>query len=136
MIDEKFLELSPAEAKNHALGQPQKESARLSNLYLERHAVDLLGRGPLPVTEPESLPGTVSSGGWWLAVVGGLGAAGSFFFPVSVPTEGLYGLPSQVANIDLIATRHMILASALSLFISGCVLIAAGAVQRDLRRSK
>lgn len=136
MTDDQFLELPAAEAKNYVLGRSQNESARLSALYLERHGVDFWGYGEKAIEDAVVEPGTVSTGGWWLLGLGLVGAAVAFFYPVGVDTVGLYGAPDQVANLDKIAIRHMILAVSLASFVAGSVLIGAGALQRELRRRK
>jgi hypothetical protein len=75
----------------------------------------------------------VQNWGSWLAILGVVGAAASFFFPVGVETPGLYGVPEEVANLDKIALRHMCMAISASLFIGGCAMIGAGHVAKAIR---
>lgn len=135
MTDDDFLNLTRGDAKNHVLGKSQDESARLSALYKERHGLDLWQSETALAASISADAGTVANGGWWLFGLGLLGAVVAALYPVGVSTPGLYGIPDQVANIDKIAIRHMIMAASLASFVSGCVLIAAGAIQRELRRA-
>lgn len=136
MTDQDFLQLDQADARNHALGQSQGESARLALLYKERHGTNIWGKSDASDHTATEVGGTVALGGWWLIAAGVIGAIVAFAYPVGVATVGLYGIPDQVANLDKIAVRHMIMAVSLALFVSGSVLVAAGAVQRELRRRK
>lgn len=136
MTDNDFLALPAADAKNHVLGQSRAENARLSTLYKERHSIDIGDRVVPASGETSSERGTVATGGWWLVTFGVVGALVAMLFPVGVDAPGIYGIPDQVANIDRIAIRHMILAASLAAFVSGFVLIAAGALQREMRAAR
>lgn len=129
MNDQEFLRLSPDAAKNAALGHPKEECSRLVLLYREEHGVDIEAWKSAPSAASDG----VQSWGFWLAILGALGAVLSFFFPVGVETTGLYGLPGEVANLDKIALRHMCLAGSLGLFVGGCALIGAGHVAKAIR---
>lgn len=131
MTEDDFIKLSSADAKNHILGQSKAEADRLAVLYRDRHGIDLWR---LDKNATAAEPGTIATVGWWLFGLGLIGALAAFFYPVGVETPGLYGVPDQVANLDKIAIRHMVMAASLAVFVAGSVLIGAGAVQRDLRR--
>jgi hypothetical protein len=129
--DEEFLRLDPDTANNTALGRSGEECERLRRLYREHRGIDIetWRREPKPPSDP------VQGFGTWLIVLGVVGAFASFFFPVSVETSGLYGVPDRVANIDRIALRHMCLAASATSFVGGCVMFAAGYVARAVRSS-
>jgi hypothetical protein len=129
MIDQQFIRLSPGDAKNAALGRDSEECRRLVQLYREERGIDIEAWEPSPSGASDG----VQNWGLWLAILGGLGAVLSFFFPVGVETVGLYGLPGEVANLDKIALRHMCLAGSLGLFVGGCTLIGAGHVAKTIR---
>lgn len=129
MRDSDFLTLDEATAKNHAWGQSDEERMRLRDIYKNSHNINL---ADVVSEKGVDAPGSVAAGGWWLFGLGVVGALIAFVFPVGVEVSGLYGADS-VANIDKIAIRHMILAVSLAMFVGGCALIGAGAIQKELR---
>lgn len=125
MTDEQFLALDAVAAKSHAQGQTPTEQIRLFSLYKEAHSIDLA------TVETANSSGSSFSIMGWILVAVGIGVIFiAFNFDVSVSTgsTGLYGLPSEVANNDAMAMRHMILVTGAAIFISGWVSLGAGHV--------
>lgn len=72
----------------------------------------------------------------WLMILGGIGVtiwAFNFNVGISTGSYAAYGAPTAVANMDLVATRSMILASGLAAFVAGWVALAGGLIIRALR---
>lgn len=73
---------------------------------------------------------SLGGAGWVMIALGVVTAAISFFVDVTVPVS----LTERVANMDKIAVRHMFLASSLTVFLSGWLLVAAAAVVKAIAR--
>lgn len=132
LLDRDFLRLKPVEANNVALGRAPEECARLRQLYRAEHGIDIESWKSAPASSSDG----VQNWGGWLMLLGIAGGIGSFFFPVGVEPVGLYGVDDRIANIDLIALRHMCLATALGLFVAGAVLFGAGHIAKAIRVGK
>lgn len=133
MTDEEFLALDDQKAKSHALGQTPVEQLRLFALYKERHSIDL---ATTEVSEGSNSP-LVAMG--WILILVGLGVtfvAFTYDVGVSTGTSGLYGLPSEVANNDAMAVRHMIMVAAAATFVSGWIALGAGHVANAINAAK
>ena len=72
----------------------------------------------------------LGGGGWLLIGLGVFGAVMAFFMNVGVDVS----LTERVANVDKVAIRHMTLNASLAIFVSGWVLVAAGAIEKAVRR--
>ncbi len=90
-----------------------------------------MSQEPEPQLQFEPSP-TLSLGGagWVLIALGVVASGAAFFLDVTVPVS----LTERVANVDKIAMRHMVLASGLTVFLSGWVLVAAGTVVKAIGR--
>lgn len=144
MKDEEFLALSPLEARRHANFQGEPDAGRLKDLYLARKGVDLRAGDAGAATPGDNIGAAAEDGGglgavgWLLIALGVIVGGFAFFFDVGVGSgsEGLYGVPERVANIDRIAVRHMILATGLASIVSGWVLVAANHVAKAVRSAR
>lgn len=136
MTDEEFLKLGPAAAKTYAWQQAGDEKSRLHALYHERHKVVLEDGASTATggTGPDAP--SASYWGWGLVALGICVSGYAFGMNVGVETysAGAYGIPSEVANIDKIAIRHMTLATGLALFVSGTILSGLNAVRAALTK--
>lgn len=70
--------------------------------------------------------------GYLLLIVGALGAAAAFAYPVTVATGAsiLDGMPAAVVNADLMAQRAMLHLTALGIFVVGAIFAASGGRDR------
>lgn len=137
MTDDKFLGLTSAAARQHAWLQDEGEKQRLHKLWrdhtgmpLQVDVTDATSASVAPGAGPEPGAG-LSQWAWILSGIGLVVVLVAFFMPVGVETfnGGAYGLPSEVANIDKIAIRHMTLATGLALFVSGVILFGLNSVR-------
>lgn len=73
--------------------------------------------------------------GWTLVVIGVLACGFALSMDVSVATESAeLFIPSRVVNMDLVATRQMVMTGGLAAFVSGVVLLAASKVVEAISR--
>ena len=137
-----FVALSPSEAHRVWMSRPQKERPALHAAYLQARGLRLSALEEEAAHQPPADTAEASAaegGALGLQTVGGIMILGgavlaimAFAFDVSARDLGIYG-SSEVANLDKIAVRHMILGSGAALFISGWIALGLERVREAIR---
>lgn len=132
MTVDDFLELDAQAAQAKLLTMPYANRSPFVDAYQTRHGINLEF---VVVPSRAHSSGAFSALGWVLVIAGALAGILAFFYRVGVPVGSLYVADGEVANLDRIAIRHMLLASALTAFVSGWVVLAADRIVQEIRSS-
>lgn len=126
MTDEEFLTLDQWEAAKRSDNVDLFEQRRLIVLYGEKHGVNLANVSSRTGTSLFEMMG------WLLLIGGAIGAGIGFTVDIGVDVPGSYG-GGEVANIDRMAMRELVITVAVGAFISGWIALAAHHVISAIR---
>ena len=133
MTIDDFLELDAVSAQAKLLTMAYASRSPFVKAYSERHGVNLEFNAPRQEKSPSGA-WPLAAWGWVLITIGAVTSALAYFYSVGVSVDGPYGLQSEVANLDKVAVRHMLLGSGLALFVSGWVAVSADFVAGEVRK--